>query len=88
LPVTALNTNYQRSTLDIEGKYNQRYDTAVHNCKNISLRVKTGDQTTLITKSEQLFRAAKSGCCNVSSNTHRLQARIEGVRLDSRTAAT
>jgi len=74
--------------LDIEEKYTQRYDTAVHNCKNISLRVETGDQTTLITKSEQLFTAAKSGCCTVSSNTRRLQSSIEGVRLDSRTPAT
>jgi len=74
--------------LDIEGKYTQRYDTAVHKCKNISLRVETGNQTTLITKSEQLFTAAKSGCCNVLSNTRRLESSIEGVRLDSRSAAT
>jgi len=37
----ALNINYQRSKLNIGGKYNQRYGTAVHICKNIRLRVKT-----------------------------------------------
>jgi len=31
--------------LDIEKKYTQRYDTAVHYCKNIRLRVKTGGKT-------------------------------------------
>jgi len=39
-------------------KYTQRYDTAVHNCENIRLRVKTGEQNTLINSSEQ-FTAAK-----------------------------
>jgi len=29
-------------------KQHQRYDTAVHNCKNIRLRVKTGEWNTLI----------------------------------------
>jgi len=40
LCVIELNINYQRSRLNIGGKYTQRHDTAVHNCKNIRLRVK------------------------------------------------
>jgi len=28
---------------DIGGKYTQRYDTAVQNCKHIRLRVETGE---------------------------------------------
>jgi len=36
-------TEYKLSALQvtISGKYTQRYDTAVHNCKNIRMRVKT-----------------------------------------------
>ena len=34
-------------------KQTQRYDTAVHNCKNNRLRVKTGEWNTLIATSEQ-----------------------------------
>jgi len=49
-------------------KQHQRYDTAVHNCKNIRLRFKTGEWNTLIPTSEQ-FTTAKSGCAKVSSNT-------------------
>jgi len=40
---TECKLQYQRSKLDIRGEYTQRYDTAVHNCKNIRLRVKTGE---------------------------------------------
>jgi len=29
--------------VNIGSKYTQRYDTAVHKCKNIRLRVKTGE---------------------------------------------
>ena len=46
----------------------KRYYTAVHNRKNIRLRIKTGDWNTLITTSEQ-FTTTKWGCANVSSNT-------------------
>ena len=49
-------------------KQTQRYDTAVYNCKNNRLRVKTGEWNTLITTSEQ-FTTTKSGCANVSLNT-------------------
>jgi len=46
----------------------QRYDTAVRNCKNIRLRVKTGEYNTLINSSEQ-FATEKRGCANVLSKT-------------------
>jgi len=36
-------TKYKLSAFEVEGKYTQRYDTAVHNCKNISLSVKAGE---------------------------------------------
>ena len=66
--MVALNINYLRSKLDVGGKYTQRYDTAVHNCKNIRLRVKTGESNTFISTSGQ-FTTETSGCANVSSNT-------------------
>jgi len=51
--VVALNINYQHSKLAIAEKQTQRYDTAVHNCKNIRLCIKTGVWNTFITTSEQ-----------------------------------
>jgi len=41
--VIALNINYRCSKLDYRRKYSQPNDTAVHNCKNIRLSVKTGE---------------------------------------------
>ena len=46
LCVIALNINYQRSKWGYRRKYTQRYDTAVHKCKNIRLSVKTGEWNT------------------------------------------
>jgi len=44
--VIALNLNYQRYRLGYRRKiHTQRYDTAVHNCKNIRLSVKIGEKT-------------------------------------------
>ena len=53
LCVITLNINYQCSKLGYWRKNTQRYDTAVHNCKNIGLCVKTGEWNTLITTSER-----------------------------------
>jgi len=64
----ALNINYQRSKLGYRRKKTQRYDTAVHNCKNIRLGFKIGEWNTFTTTSEQ-FTTAKWGCAKVSSNT-------------------
>jgi len=43
LCATAQNINFQLSMLGYRGKYTQHDDTTVHNCKNIRLRIKTGD---------------------------------------------
>ena len=79
LCVIVLNINYQRSKLGCRRKQTQRYDTAVHNCKNIRLRVKTWEQNTLITASEQ-FTTAKSDCAKVSSNTSSCVLKVCGWR--------
>jgi len=62
-------TEYKRPALQvrISEEISSPYDTAVHNCKNIRHRVKTGEYNTLITASEH-FTTAKWGCANVSSN--------------------
>ena len=61
---------YKLSALEVRlsEKKTQRYDTVVHNCKNIRLRVETGEWNTLIPTSEQ-FTTAKWDCAKVSSNT-------------------
>jgi len=64
-------TEYKLPALQVrisEENKTQRYDTAVHNCKNIRLRVKTEEQNILIIASEQ-FTTAKSGSADVLSNT-------------------
>jgi len=63
-------TEYELSALQVRlsAKKTQRYDTAVHNCKNNRLRVKTGEWNTLITTSEK-FTITKSSCAKVSLNT-------------------
>jgi len=43
LCVTELNINSQRSRLGYRRNIHSSYDTAVHNCKNVRLRVKTGE---------------------------------------------
>ena len=62
-------TEYELSALQVRlsGK-NKLNDTAVHNCKNKRLLVKTGEWSTLITTSEQ-FTTTKLGCTKVSLNT-------------------
>jgi len=40
---TEYKLQYYRSKLEIGGKYIQRYDTAVHEFKNIRLHPKTGE---------------------------------------------
>jgi len=49
-------TKYKLLALQVKlskKKYTQRYDTAIRNCKNIRLRVKTGEYNTLVNSSEQ-----------------------------------
>ena len=75
LCVTALNINHQRFK-NLGGKYTQRYDTAVHNCKNIRLRVKIGEQRTPITASEQ-FTMAKWGCADAWSKQSSISVRLD-----------
>jgi len=46
LPLFYVSLHYKLSALQAslsEKKQTQRYDTAVHNCKNIRLRFKTGE---------------------------------------------
>jgi len=38
-----INENISAPSWDIGGKYTQRYDTTVHNCKTIRMSVQTGE---------------------------------------------
>jgi len=62
---------YQRSKLGYRSKilYTQRYDRPVHNCKNISLRFKTGEWKTLSTTSAQFTTAEMAAQMSRRMNT-------------------
>ena len=59
-------TRYNRGV-----EHNQGYVNAVHNCENITLRIKTVEKNTLITTTKQFTTAKTSGFANVSSNSRR-----------------